>query len=97
MTVTLGDLDAHEQPSEHMRREWKAFTKVDHATILHDLRIDDGRAPQSETGFKTVGSITKEKREEAFKKLGLSGKDSEVEGDAPVVHHPMLPGMYSHW
>uniref|UniRef100_A0A8H7NNG9 Fe2OG dioxygenase domain-containing protein n=1 Tax=Bionectria ochroleuca TaxID=29856 RepID=A0A8H7NNG9_BIOOC len=71
MTINLGDLDAHEQPSDELRAEWKSL-------------------PLSETGFVSAGSISKNQLTEAFKQLGLS---QEVQEDAQIIHHPLLPGL----
>lgn len=92
MAVSLGDLDAHEQPSDTMRAEWKAFTKLDHNVVLQDPRIDDTRRPHEETGFKTAGHISKAQMKEAFSQLGLNEDVVPVEEDAPILHHPLLPG-----
>ncbi|KAI6783611.1 Alpha-ketoglutarate-dependent dioxygenase-like protein [Emericellopsis cladophorae] len=90
MTVALQDLDAHEQPSEGMRAEWKNFTKISHETVLRDPRIDDPRKPLSENGFKTAGHISKSQIKEAFSSIAI---DADIKEDAPLVHHPLLPGL----
>lgn len=88
------ELDAHEQPSDKMRAEWKFFSKLDPSALAsHDSRIDDPRKPLSENGFQTAGQIDKSCVERAFTELdpelaGLAG------GDVPVVYHALLPGMF---
>ncbi len=89
MTVSLQELDAHEQPSDELRAEWKAFTRLDPKEALSDSRIDDPRLPVSQTGFKTAGSIPKNQIEDAFAHIGMP---VSIEEDAPIIHHPLLPG-----
>ncbi|CAG9936717.1 unnamed protein product [Clonostachys rosea f. rosea IK726] len=90
MTINLGDLDAHEQPSDELRAEWKSFSKKEPAELLNETKLDDPRLPLSETGFVSAGSISKNQLTEAFKQLGLS---QEVQEDAQIIHHPLLPGL----
>ncbi|KAG6002585.1 hypothetical protein E4U21_002968 [Claviceps maximensis] len=95
MAVSLSDIDAHEQPSDEMRTEWKFFAKLDPATLTlqHDPRIDDPRRPLSEkNGFRQAGRIGREQAARAFAELDpkMAGL---AEGDVPVVHHPLLPGL----
>jgi hypothetical protein len=92
MTINLGDLDAHEQPSDELRAEWKSFSKKEPAELLNETKLDDPRLPLSETGFVSAGSISKNQLTEAFKQLGLS---QEVQEDAQIIHHPLLPGLSS--
>lgn len=93
MTVSLGELDAHEQPPDELRAEWKGFTKLSPKEALADPRIDDPRLPPSQTGFKTVGSISQSQIKEAFTHIGMS--ESVVGKDLPIIHHPLLPGIYT--
>ncbi|CAH0015109.1 unnamed protein product [Clonostachys rhizophaga] len=90
MTINLGDLDAHEQPSDELRAEWKSFSKKEPAELLNETKLDDPRLPLSQTGFVSAGSIAKNQLTEAFKQLGLS---QEVQEDAQIIHHPLLPGL----
>ncbi|KAG5984821.1 hypothetical protein E4U55_003039 [Claviceps digitariae] len=93
MAVSLSDIDAHEQPSDEMRAEWKFFAKLDPSTLaLQDPRIDDPRRPLSENSFRQAGQIGKGQIERAFAELDpeLAGL---AEGDVPVIHHPLLPGL----
>lgn len=94
MTISLSDLDAHEQPSESLRSEWKSFTRLDPSVVLQDPRIDDPRADPAASGFLTAGSITKTQLAAAFKHLDISSEDHGVAlDDAPIVYHPLLPGL----
>lgn len=93
MAVSLSDMDAHEQPSDEMRSEWKYFAKLDPSTLpQQEPRIDDPRRPLSENGFRQAGQIGREQVARAFAELdpALAGL---AEGDVPVIHHPLLPGM----
>ncbi|KAG6193225.1 hypothetical protein E4U10_003787 [Claviceps purpurea] len=87
------ELDAHEQPSDEMRAEWKFFSKLDPSALAsHDSSIDDPRKPLSENGFQAAGQIDKSRVERAFTELdpelaGLAG------GDVPVIYHALLPGL----
>ncbi|CAI6090293.1 unnamed protein product [Clonostachys chloroleuca] len=90
MTINLGDLDAHEQPSDELRAEWKSFSKKEPAELLNETKLDDPRLPLSQTGFVSAGSILKNQLTEAFKQLGIS---QEAQEDAQIIHHPLLPGL----
>lgn len=91
MTISFGDLDAHEQPSEALRAEWKSFSRLEPQELAADPRIDDPRAPLSDSGFLTYGTIPTKQIVEAFGHLGINGL---LENDAPIIHHPLLPGQY---
>lgn len=90
MTINLGDLDAHEQPSDELRAEWKSFSKKEPAELLNETKLDDPRLPLSQTGFVSAGSISKNQLTEAFKQIGIS---QEAQEDAQIIHHPLLPGV----
>ncbi|KAK7218164.1 hypothetical protein V2G26_006167 [Clonostachys chloroleuca] len=90
MTINLGDLDAHEQPSDELRAEWKSFSKKEPAELLNETKLDDPRLPLSQTGFVSAGSISKNQLTEAFKQIGIS---QEAQEDAQIIHHPLLPGL----
>jgi DNA alkylation damage repair protein AlkB len=92
MTVSLGDLDAHEQPSEQLRAEWKAFTRFTPSEVLTDPRIDDPRHPEgpSAAGFVSAGSISTAQLTSAFSHIGI---DEAPRGNVPILYHPMLPGL----
>ncbi|KAG5991650.1 hypothetical protein E4U43_003979, partial [Claviceps pusilla] len=91
MAVSLSDMDAHEQPSDEMRSEWKYFAKLDPSTLAQqEPRIDDPRRLLSENGFRQAGRIGREQVARAFAELdpALAGL---AEADVPVIHHPLLP------
>lgn len=93
MATTLAGLDAHEQPSDEMRAEWKGFTRLDKAILLEDPRIDDPRLPISESGFLKAGEISRSQIATAFSRLGDKYTE-EAKSDAPILYHPLLPGVY---
>lgn len=93
MTANLTELDAHEQPSDEMRTEWKYFSKLEPAVLVKDPRIDDPRLSLSENGFKIAGSIAKDEVERAFRSLG-DEYASYAESDVPIIYHPLLPGPF---
>ncbi|KAF5002944.1 hypothetical protein FGRMN_3 [Fusarium graminum] len=93
--MTMGNLteiDAHEQPSDEMRAEWKGYMRQDHKSLLKDPRIDDPRAPLQESGFRQISSISKEQVAKSFAHLDPS-LTCQVENDIPIIHHPLLPGL----
>ncbi|KPM44990.1 hypothetical protein AK830_g1511 [Neonectria ditissima] len=92
MTKNLTELDAHEQPSDHMRAEWKRFSRQDPATLLNDARIDDPRAPPHASGFLTAGCRTKAQVASSFAHLGPECA-RHAEADVPILYHPLLPGL----
>lgn len=92
MTISLSDLDAHEQPSTELRREWKAFTKGEPDALLADPRIDDPRADPSSCGFVTAGTIPSARLRVAFQHIGVPDAPVREDG-APIVYHPLLPGL----
>ncbi|TWU74993.1 hypothetical protein ED733_005889 [Metarhizium rileyi] len=91
MTGLLAELDAHEQPSDEMRAEWKYFSRLEPAAIAQDPRIDDPRRPLSENGFQAAGKISKTQLAAAFAEMGVEFQQL-AEEDAPVICHALLPG-----
>ena len=95
MAVSLAELEAHEQPSDEMRAEWKAFSKQEPEALAHDPRIDDPRLlPLERSGFQaTAAPIKREQLERAFSDLDPE-LASLAREDAPVLFHPLLPGRF---
>ncbi|KHN95940.1 oxidoreductase [Metarhizium album ARSEF 1941] len=92
MTVSLSELDAHQQPSDEMRAEWKEVSRLDPSAVVQDPRIDDPRLPPCENGFRPSGKIDKTQVAEAFAALGDEFRRLAQE-DIPIIHHPLLPGL----
>lgn len=91
MAVDLTDLDAHQQPSDEMRAEWKSFSRQDPLSVLQDPRIDDPRAPLEVSGFRVVKSLPQAQLAKSFAHLDPE-LSSYAEGDCSVIHHPLIPG-----
>ncbi|KAJ4138944.1 hypothetical protein NW765_002840 [Fusarium oxysporum] len=92
VSANLSEIDAHEQPSDEMRAEWKSYMRQDHKSLLNDPRIDDPRAPLEESGFRQVSSLLKEQVAKSFAHLNPDFA-LQVEKDVPVIHHPLIPGL----
>ncbi|KAJ4266553.1 hypothetical protein NW762_004542 [Fusarium torreyae] len=90
--TNLTEIDAHEQPSDQMRAEWKGYMRQDHKSLLNDPRIDDPRAPLEESGFRLVTNLSKEQVAESLAHLGPDFA-SEAENEVPIIHHPLIPGL----
>ncbi|KAH7275980.1 hypothetical protein MRS44_005828 [Fusarium solani] len=91
-TTNLTELDAHEQPSDEMRAEWKSFMRQDQKSLLDDPRIDDPRAPLEKSGFRIVTTLSRAQIASSFAHLNPD-LASEAEGDVSVIHHPLIPGL----
>ncbi|KAH6981347.1 hypothetical protein BKA56DRAFT_673750 [Ilyonectria sp. MPI-CAGE-AT-0026] len=92
MTTNLTELDAHEQPSDHMRAEWKGFSRQDASALINSPSIDDPRGPLQESGFLTAGTLPKAQLASSFAKLAPEYA-AHAEGDVPIIYHPLLPGL----
>lgn len=90
------DLDAHEQPSEQMKAEWKHFSRLDQDVLLQQTPLDDPRRPLEESGFHLAGHIPRSQISQAFSHLRPDFA-AEAGDDAPIIYHPLLPGMLSHF
>ncbi|KUI69775.1 Alpha-ketoglutarate-dependent dioxygenase abh1 [Cytospora mali] len=95
MTVDLTTLDAHEQPSDHLRAIWKGYAKTDNAALLSSDSIDDLSVPEKLAEFRKAGSIPADKIRTAFSHLARDDDPAilQVEEDADILHHPLLPGL----
>ncbi|KAI1638297.1 hypothetical protein F4809DRAFT_601221 [Biscogniauxia mediterranea] len=99
MTLDLTTLDAHEQPSDELRRLWKNYQRTDHTEFANHPDIDEV-VPSEEGGqFQLAGKIPSEKLRSAFQQFegvdgGVAAKDATGElKDAPIYFHPLLPGL----
>ncbi|CAM1505736.1 Fc.00g113730.m01.CDS01 [Cosmosporella sp. VM-42] len=92
MGMKLTELDAHEQPSDEMRAEWKSFSRQDPSTLVEDARIDDPRCPQNLSGFCTARSLPRTQVADSFAHLDPE-LASQARSDVPVLYHPLLPGL----
>lgn len=93
MTVDLTTLDAHEQPSDHLRAIWKGYAKTDNADLLKSNDIDDLLKPEKAAAFLKAGSISAEKISSAFAHLAKDDPSiPKVDEDIDILHHPLIPG-----
>jgi hypothetical protein len=95
MTVSITEIDAHEQPSDELRGEWKAYAKAEQKDI--DLsKIDDLKSPETASQFVVAGTIPADRLNKAFSQL-CHGDDSkfQVEHDAPIYYHRLVPGLFT--
>lgn len=94
MAPSALDLDAHEQPSEQMKAEWKHFSRLDQTILLQETPLDDPRLPLEQSGFSLSGHIPRSQVSQAFAHLGPEFAAEGAGGDdAPILYHPLLPGL----
>ncbi|KOS22039.1 Alpha-ketoglutarate-dependent dioxygenase abh1 [Escovopsis weberi] len=104
MTISKAmQLDAHEQPSDEMKAEWKAFSRADQDVLLANsfspspssppFVIDDPHLPLEQNGFKQSGVVPASRINEAFSKIIPDYPASAPQSDCPIIHHPLLPGL----
>lgn len=93
MTVDLTTLDAHEQPSEHLRKIWKGYSRTDKTSILNGGDIDDLSVPEKLAEFQQAGIIPADKIRTALSRLAEDDPSiAQVKEDAVIYHHPLIPG-----
>jgi hypothetical protein len=90
MAANIAEIDAHEQPSEELKAQWKAYSRVQDSDI-GNIDIDDIQDPN----FRTQGVIPASKINEAIGHLiDDDGFRNLVEADASVFEHPLVPGRH---
>lgn len=95
MAADATTLDAHEQPSDHMRAVWKGYSKAEKEDLLKGGDIDDLSIPEKLAEFPEVGRIPADKLHTAFSRLAdgdPSTRIPQVDHDAVIYHHPLIPG-----
>ncbi|KAI0163937.1 hypothetical protein GGR57DRAFT_451858 [Xylariaceae sp. FL1272] len=92
MTIDLSTLDAHEQPSDELRRLWKAYSRTEHADFISHPDIDELDVRNSTGKFQVAGSIPRAQLQKSYTLLTGGAWNGEVE-DAPIYFHPLLPGL----
>jgi hypothetical protein len=92
MTADITELDAHEQPSDEMRAEWKSFAKAEQKDILKRDNIDDLNIPEKAAQFVVAGKISVDKLQASFDSLQPGISSTLDLKDAPIYYHPLLPG-----
>lgn len=76
-----------------MRATWKSYAKADKADLLRGGDMDDLSVPEKAAEFQKAGVVPADKLRAAFS--SLVGEDStvpQVEEDATILYHPILPG-----
>jgi hypothetical protein len=94
MASSLSELDAHEQPSEHLRAEWKSLGRLNLGQVNTDARIDDPSLPLESSSFGIAGNISTSQLREAFAHLDPLLAES-VDRDAPILEHHLVPGLFA--
>ncbi|KAI1268064.1 hypothetical protein F5Y18DRAFT_277793 [Xylariaceae sp. FL1019] len=92
MTIDLTTLDAHEQPSDELRRLWKAYSRTEHAEFISHPDIDELDVKNSTGKFQVAGSIPSAQLQKSYTLL-TGGAWNEKAEDAPIYFHPLLPGL----
>ncbi|KAK3333032.1 hypothetical protein B0T19DRAFT_416989 [Cercophora scortea] len=94
MTTDITELDAHEQPSDEMRAQWKLHSKADQQELIDSGYIDDLSSPEKAAEFCIAGTIPVETLNSSFQHLYANESDAfKAEKDAPIYYHPLLPGL----
>jgi hypothetical protein len=97
MIADIKELDAHEQPSEELKAKWKAYSKTEQKELIESEEIDDLECAEKTGEFCLAGSIPAERLHTSFKHITPPGSTPfQVEKDAPIYYHPLLPGEFSH-
>ncbi|KAK0629229.1 hypothetical protein B0T17DRAFT_589121 [Bombardia bombarda] len=96
MAIEITELDAHEQPSDQLRAEWKVYAKAELKDLLDNPVVDDLNKSEKVAEFCLAGTIPVERLNTAFSHICPSGSESagfQVDKDAPIYYHPILPGL----
>ena len=97
MTVEITELDAHEQPSEELKAQWKSYSKTEQKDLIDSGEIDDLECAEKTAEFCLAGTIPAERLNTSFKHITPPGSTPvQVDKDAPIYYHPLLPGQFSH-
>ncbi|KAK3361727.1 hypothetical protein B0T24DRAFT_599427 [Lasiosphaeria ovina] len=92
-TADIKELDAHEQPSDALRAEWKSFAKADQKELINSGDIDDLGSPEKAAKFCLAGTIPAQRLNSAFSHVCSSDSPAlQADKDAPIYFHPILPG-----
>ncbi|KAK2033930.1 alkylated DNA repair protein AlkB [Colletotrichum zoysiae] len=93
MAAGIVELDAHEQPSEAMRAQWKAYSRADQKDLINGDSIDDPRSPDQAAKFSVAGKISVDQLTTAFSHITSAAVDTSTLHEVPVLYHPLLPGL----
>jgi hypothetical protein len=93
MTADITELDAHEQPSDELRAKWKTYSKTEQNELIDSGDIDGLDSPEKAAEFRIAGAIPVERLRGSFAHiLPSDSTEFQVEKDAPIYYHPLLPG-----
>lgn len=93
MNFSVAELDAHEQPSDELRAEWKSFSKMDDK-LFDQSKIDDPYSSAKASDFQVAGYVSVETLKSAFGKLcSHATSELQVDEDKPIYYHPLMPGQ----
>ncbi len=98
MAADIKSLDAHEQPSDHLRGIWKTYAKTDQEDLLRTVDIDDLALPEKAAEFCQASAIPADQLARCFNDFLRAGDGDgdglsvHVDQDAPIYYHPLLPG-----
>ncbi|KAK2061494.1 alkylated DNA repair protein AlkB [Colletotrichum caudatum] len=93
MAAEIAELDAHEQPSEAMRAQWKAYSRADQKDLIDGDSIDDPRSSDQAAKFSVAGKISVDQLTTAFSYITSAAVDTPTLQEVPVLYHPLLPGL----
>ncbi|KAI1321234.1 hypothetical protein F5Y16DRAFT_73028 [Xylariaceae sp. FL0255] len=94
MTIDLTTLDAHEQPSDQLKAQWKIYSRTDHTQFRDHPDIDELDTSNLSSDFHIAGHIPREKIKQSFESLHGCPWGSQKElKDAPIYFHSLLPGL----
>ncbi|CAJ2504977.1 Uu.00g123710.m01.CDS01 [Anthostomella pinea] len=94
MTIDLTTLDAHEQPSDELRVNWKRYSRTEHADFASHLEIDELDPSDAKSAFRLAEHLPSERLRSSFQQLEGDEWDAHTTvNDAPIYFHPLLPGL----
>ncbi|GKT57751.1 alkylated DNA repair protein [Colletotrichum tofieldiae] len=93
MAAGIVELDAHEQPSEAMRAQWKGYSRADQKELINGDSIDDPRSSEQAGKFSVAGKISVDQLTTAFSHISSAAVDTSTLEEIPILYHPLLPGL----
>ncbi|KAK1984414.1 alkylated DNA repair protein AlkB [Colletotrichum cereale] len=93
MAAGIVELDAHEQPSEAMRAQWKGYSRADQKELIEGDSIDDPRSSDQDGKFSVAGKISVDQLTTAFSHISSVAVDALELQEVPILYHPLLPGL----
>lgn len=93
MAAGIAELDAHEQPSEAMRAQWKGYSRADQKDLINGDALDDPRSSDQAEKFSVAGKISVDQLATAFSHISPNAVDTSSLQEVPILFHPLLPGI----